>query len=127
MKLSPYIYPGIDPNLRIRSRMSKKLPISPLDILRIVCEESDVTINEITSKQRFSRIVDSRQIFSYIMRYKFGYTYSQTGSILDRDHATIIHSCKVHQDKFKFDRGYEELTLRIYDEINRVINKNHSS
>lgn len=95
-----------------------------MDILKIVADETpNVTVDNILSRRRFTNYVDSRQIFCYVMRNTFGYSFADTGRFISRDHATAIHSCKVHKDKFMFDRNYEDLTLRIMRKVNEAIEK----
>jgi len=122
MKTSPYIYPGLDP--KVRPLIKKKTILTPMDILKIVADESpNVTVNDILSRRRFTNFVDSRQLFCYIMRYRFGYSYKATGRVIERDHATAIHSCRTHENKFRFDKGYKDLSLRVFKNLSEFMEK----
>ena len=122
MKTSPYVYPGLDPKLR--PLIKKKTILTPTDILKIVADGStNVTVNDLISRRRFTNFVDSRQLFCYIMRYRFGYSYAATGRFIERDHATAIHSCKVHENKFRFDKEYKELSLRVFKNLSEFLEK----
>jgi len=123
MKTSPYVYPGLDP--KVRPLIKKKNILTPMDILKIVADASpNVTVSDILSKKRFTNFVDSRQLFCHIMRYRFGYTYKETGRFIGRDHATAIHSCKVHENKYRFDKEHKELSLRVFKSLSEFLEKN---
>lgn len=121
--MSPYSFPGIDPKIRSKFKTKQKFTITPWDILKIIADETGSTISELVSRKRYRHLVDSRQLFCYIMRKRFGLTYSTIGSFLDRDHATAIHGFKSHSDKFKFDRKYYEISERVFEKVDQEIIK----
>jgi chromosomal replication initiation ATPase DnaA len=123
MKMSPYSYPGIDPKVRSKFKTKQRFSITPWDILKIIADESDATVSELISRKRHRHLVDSRQLFCFIMRDRFGMTYSTIGGFLDRDHATAIHGVNAHMDKFQFDRTYFEIAERVFDRVDSEIKR----
>ena len=127
--VNPYIYAGIK---HIPSKKAKKTrvryyntissystdvkPISNIDklesLLTTVCNKLGITIEEAKGTIRDAEIVRARQIYCYFAR-EMGYTYKKVASIINRDHATVIHGCKVVSNR-QFD-------FKMLDDFNKVI------
>lgn len=69
------------------------------DLLRIVQEVLDLNI---MLKNRKRRRVEGRIIYSKILREE-GYTFPEIGSLLSKDHSTIIHYCNVFDDIIEYN------------------------
>ena len=125
--VNPYIYAGINYNpVKNRAKtyrhtvatdyVSQAKNISNTDrlesLLKVICEKLDVTVNEAKGTIRDAEIVRARQIYCYMAK-EMGYTYKKIGSIINRDHATVIYGCKVVSNR-KFD-------FKILNDYNRVI------
>lgn len=127
--VNPYIYAGIK---HIPSKKAKKTrvryyntissystdvkPFSNTDkldsLLTIVCNKLGVTIEDTKGTVRDAEIVRARQIYCYLAK-EMGYTFKKIGSIINRDHATVIYACKVVSNK-QFD-------FKILADYNKVI------
>lgn len=125
--VNPYIYVGINYNpIKNRAKTyrntvasdyaSQVKSISNTDrlesLLTVICETLDVTVNEAKGTIRDAEIVRARQIYCYMAK-EMGYTFKKIGSIINRDHATVIYACKVVSNR-KFD-------FKILNDYNRVI------
>ena len=125
--VSPYIYVGINYNpVKNRAKTYRNTvasdyaaqvkSISNTDrlesLLKVICEKLDVTVQEAKGTIRDAEIVRARQIYCYMAK-EIGYTYKKIGSIINRDHATVIYACKVVSNR-KFD-------FKILNDYNRVI------
>lgn len=125
--VNPYIYAGINYNpVKNRAKtyrntvasdyVSQVKNISNTDrlesLLSVICKKLDVTVNEAKGTIRDAEIVRARQIYCYMAK-EMGYTYKKIGSIINRDHATVIYGCKVVSNR-KFD-------FKILNDYNRVI------
>lgn len=121
-RINPYIYVGIKyvPSKKIAKAKTPCVnTISLYDInvkleslLTLVCSKLGVTMEDAKGSIRDAEIVRARQIYCYLAK-EMGYTYKKIGAIINRDHATVIHGCKVVSNR-QFD-------FRILADYNRVI------
>jgi chromosomal replication initiator protein len=56
-------------------------------------------------RTRLRRVVAARQMVMYILRERTTLSLDQIGKIFNRDHTTVIHACKMIEDR---TRLYEE-------------------
>lgn len=125
--VNPYIYVGINYNpVKNRAKtyrntvatdyVAQVKSISKTDklesLLSVICDKLGVTVAEAKGTIRDAEIVRARQIYCYMAK-EMGYTYKKIGSIINRDHATVIYACKVVSNR-KFD-------FKILNDYNRVI------
>lgn len=68
-----------------------------------------VATNEILSKSRREDVVLTRALVCYVLREK-GYSFGRIGGILNKDHATIIHTL----GGYPFSRGAQKLGFKKY-------------
>jgi len=60
-------------------------------IMRVVCDEFDVTEEQIKGNNRINKFIIPRFAF-YYLSYKYGHSYKRIGMWLnDRDHTTVLH------------------------------------
>ncbi len=90
------------------------------NILSVVADFYNVTVDDIISNQRNSIYVLPRQICMYILKTKYDLPYKKIGSILGgRDHSTIIFGVNKMIEDIKNDN---ELKLAIESLIKKVDN-----
>ena len=61
-------------------------------ILNMVCTYYGIDSDKVKSKCRYRSLVDARQLYSRLARLYTHSTWKTIGSIINRDHSTIIHS-----------------------------------
>jgi len=98
--INPYAVPGV---------VSCK---EPSDVVKIVEEAFDVSIDQIKSKARYAHIRIPRQVLAFLL-IKYGLTTSKAGFIINRDHATVIHSVKVVEDTIDTDKDFKKLIEKL--------------
>ena len=82
-------------------------------ILRFICDEYNVTKEDLIKKDKKTPLPDARHLFFYeAHRQKLG-TCENIGKFLDRDHTTVLHGVKKI-------RGYYEYDLRIKEKVDRM-------
>lgn len=123
--ISPYSFPGIKSNLiqdfMVNKNKNNKHRLSAEDVMKIVSEESGVTIPEILSKCRKTEKVTARHIFCYMMVRKFKYTLTSVGEMLQgRDHTTIRAAVIVCEDRTKNEEFYKELVDKVNFKISLI-------
>ncbi|MDA8940916.1 hypothetical protein N9H34_02140 [bacterium] len=120
MKVHPYIFVGLETNIKRKLRTSKRLYVNTDEILNIISEEQSISVDSIISRVRHREVVGGRQLFCYIMREKFGFSYTKIGRLIERNHATIMHSNKSHKDNYQFDREYRNMCDRVLNRVYEV-------
>lgn len=73
------------------------------------CKIMDTSWNAIISKDRSRNIADKRMILGYIINNIFELTLSDTGRLLCRNHATIMHYNKILPDIVQQDKLFASL------------------
>ncbi|MFN5170010.1 MAG: helix-turn-helix domain-containing protein [Cyclobacteriaceae bacterium] len=60
-------------------------------VMEAVCEEMNVTAEELRGSQRKRAMVDARSVYSYLLRKYLNDTYHHIGMELNRDYTTVIN------------------------------------
>jgi len=79
------------------------------NILRACYIVTGITIKEMRSKSRQRHIVDARRIISHLIRRITKYPYEYIGSLLTRDHSTIIWHIKSCEALLNTDKQFANL------------------
>ena len=66
-------------------------------VLYMVCSYHGVEPDDVKGKSRVQHLVTARQTYCHLARRYTRSTLKQIGSIINRDHATVIHSDKLTQ------------------------------
>lgn len=84
--------------------------VSVTDIIKKVSVKFDVSVEDIKSKSRHSRIIQPRFIGMYLARELAGMTTTDIGKEFgDRDHSTVINACNKIFEDMKNDPEFKEL------------------
>jgi hypothetical protein len=73
-----------------------------------------VSKGQISSKIRKREIVDSRRLYMYILREKFGMTFIDIGQKTNNHHSTVIANYRMFED---FSKIYPKITVLPYKDI----------
>jgi len=77
-----------------------------LKLTLLICEIHNVTYDQLFSANRTGEVVDARrQLTSFFYTY-LAYTYTHVATIFGKDHSTIIHNVRTHQDLLETDPAY---------------------
>ena len=86
-----------------------------------ICRRYNLAWSVVEGKSRVRNVVDARRLYCGVLRNLFRLTFQEIGNILNKNHATILHSITQH-DTFvrilkSYKRNYEEIesTLMIDD------------
>jgi chromosomal replication initiator protein len=74
-------------------------------IQRVVAEYYDIRMGDMTSKRRPHSIAYPRQIAMYLSRTITPHSFPEIGSAFARNHATVLHACRLIGGKLKEDAG----------------------
>jgi chromosomal replication initiator protein len=84
----------------------------------IVCEHFGLKIEEMLSKRRNRELAQARQIAMYLAKCYTKHSLSAIGDMIgDRDHATVLHACKVVNDLMEIDKQYRACVQEIQNKI----------
>lgn len=76
--------------------------------------------NNVTDSRERLNVVH-RHAFSVIARENVRLSLNKIGSIIGRDHATVIHACKNHETNYRFDADYRSIYNTIALELQDML------
>ena len=79
-----------------------------------VCSAFGVSYEQMKSLNRKKERVMARQALCYILKYNTTLTLERIGQLINKDHATVLYSCKAVQDYIdmndkRFKVGWEKI------------------
>lgn len=78
-------------------------------IISKVCDYYDVSVEAIQAKSRKHEVVQVRQISMYLAKKHLDYSSSKIGMYIGkRDHATVLHACKIVKDQLEVDKNFKK-------------------
>lgn len=91
-------------------------------ILRIAAKCTGIPCEIILSKTRKREIAEARQIVMFCIKLRYpeksGVSLKFIGDYMGRDHATVIHACRVVNDLYETDQSKRKLVNRIIAIVN---------
>jgi chromosomal replication initiation ATPase DnaA len=116
--ISPYVYVGIrgaDIPIKFRKSLKEQKPLYTQQmVVEAVEDVMGIAFVEMQSKYRFRQITQARNMYCYYMYKHLGWTLLEIGkSIGGRDHTTVMHNIKVHDDMCYSDTEFEKKSLAI--------------
>ena len=97
-KLNYYIMPGI----------IQKHKLDQEDIIQFVCKEMNVKYKDVLSADRSRILVLTRNMCYAILKNYLGTTVTSIGRLFFRDHTTVLHGLRMHQQDYKTNDIYAE-------------------
>ncbi len=77
-------------------------------VQRGVAEYYDIRLGDMTSKQRPQSIAFPRQVAMYLCRTMTNQSLPAIGNAFGRNHATVLHACKLVSEKMKTDPSFRQ-------------------
>jgi chromosomal replication initiator protein len=108
-----------------QSVVSKIVNITPKtttidSIKKLVCEHLGLSVESVMSKQRKHELVLARQIAMYLSKQYTKQSLSNIGlNIGNRDHATVLHACKVVADQMEIDKSFRLTVNEIENKLKK--------
>ncbi|MFW9598295.1 MAG: chromosomal replication initiator protein DnaA [Paludibacter sp.] len=85
-----------------------------------VCEYFSLSVDEISTKSRKREVVQARQIAMYLSKQHTKNSLSSIGfTIGQRDHATVLHACKIVTDLMEIDKSFRSSVREIEDKLKK--------
>ncbi len=106
---------------RVVSNLVKTSEIRELNIdtiIKVVCENYKIDESEIQKNTRKHEIVMARQVAMYLCKELTQTSLSTIGTRLgNRNHSTVLYSCKAVKDMIDTDKEFEKLVKRIEAQV----------
>jgi chromosomal replication initiation ATPase DnaA len=124
-KIHPYVFIGIHYNDIIKNhntskklKPSQSIKVTQVQILEIVAEECEVSVDDILSKSRRQPIVDARYLCFAALKLRYRLGLKDIGHIVDkRDHTTVIHGLRNFYNRFMYESIFRDKALRIFQKL----------
>lgn len=73
----------------------------------VVCDHFSLSVDAISTKSRKREVVQARQIAMYLSKQMTKNSLASIGDLIgQRDHATVLHACKIVGDLIEIDKGF---------------------
>ena len=93
--------------IRKAVRIMENKPITIESIIQKVCEHYKMDESVIHTKSRRREVVQVRQIAMYLAKKHTDVSASKIGHLIgNRDHATVLHDCKIVKDQVTVDKEF---------------------
>ncbi len=93
-------------------------PVKIADVMKVVAEATDMTVDQLKSKRRTQDLARARQIAMYLSREMTGASLNQIGRAYGgRDHSTVAHACQKIGKDMRDDPRFRGFVLDLQDKI----------
>ncbi|MDR1584577.1 MAG: chromosomal replication initiator protein DnaA [Prevotellaceae bacterium] len=80
----------------------------------VVCDYFSLSVEAISTRSRKREVVQARQIAMYLSKQMTKNSLSSIGSVIgQRDHATVLHACKIVSDLMEIDKKFRSSVQEI--------------
>ena len=86
-------------------------------IVETVCSQFSIDTNALFSKSRKREIADSRQLIMSLAKKYTKLSYTIIGAKLNRNHATVLHACKMVEERLSVDKDFRQAVAKVEDAI----------
>ncbi|MDD3195407.1 MAG: chromosomal replication initiator protein DnaA [Paludibacter sp.] len=84
----------------------------------LVCEHFSLSVDAISTRSRKREVVQARQIAMYLSKQHTKNSLSSIGTLIgQRDHATVLHACKIVTDLMEIDKSFRMSVKEIEDKL----------
>lgn len=98
------------------------------NVMKVICNITQVEWDQMKSKCRKREINDVRQIAMWIIRKGTSMSFYDVGKIFNRHHATVLYACKHVEGLIEIDNKYRSNVEQIlnhldYENLNKAFNR----
>ena len=94
-------------------------PLTMERIQRTVAEHYDIRFSDILSRKRPANIALPRQVAMYLCRDLTSHSLPTIGDAFGKNHATVLHACRLISEKEKNDDGIRQALVTIRETLSR--------
>ena len=93
-------------------------PVKIADVMKVVSDATDVTVDQLKSKRRTQDLARARQLAMYLARELTGASLNQIGRAFGgRDHSTVAHACQKIGKDMSDDPRFRGFVLDLQDKV----------
>ncbi len=115
----PMNQPTLEYLLRDTLDQEKQDELTIEEIQKLVADYYDIRMGDMTSNRRPQAIAFPRQVAMYLCRDLTKHSLPSIGSAFNRNHATVIHACRLVEDRLKADPQLRQSMLVIQQRLNK--------
>ena len=78
-----------------------------------VCIANRIVLADLLGSNREQKCVDARKMFCHMAHKMYNYTSLDVARYLNKDHSTVLYSCKQHSNLVDTDRNYLNKFLKV--------------
>jgi chromosomal replication initiator protein len=88
-------------------------------IQQITAEHYRISVEELLSSKRTSKLAEARQVAMYLSRETLNSTYQSIGQAFDKDHTTVIYACEKIEKMLKDNFGVKTIVDNILNKLGK--------
>ena len=92
------------------------------EIRQVISEITGISPDDFGNRCKRDEYVLSRQLYTSVLKELTGWSVTQIGKDLKRNHATILHTLKEVDNRCISDRHYSSMHSQVLDKSNRILN-----
>ena len=105
-------------NFALADLMPETREVEPDQIIKIVAEAFDISLDDIFSRSRSQRIALPRQVAMYLLREESDLSLPKIGEMLgNRDHTTVMYGHEKISDLLETDKGLRRKVINIQEDL----------
>lgn len=89
------------------------------EIQKVVSEFYDIRMGDMSSNRRPQAIAFPRQVAMYLSREMTAHSLPTIGQSFNKNHATVMHSCKIVAEKLKTDATFRQSMMLLQQRLTR--------
>jgi len=84
-------------------------------LFEIIESTTGISKAQVSGKERLYKIAMARNTMGVMLHSELGMTIMNAGSVINKDHSTIHHYIRKHEDKMKYDSFYRKMYTKVTD------------
>ena len=115
----PITIPSIEYLLRDTLDQEQQHVLTVEEIQKVVSEFYDIRMGDMSSNRRPQAIAFPRQVAMYLSREMTAQSLPTIGQSFNKNHATVMHSCKIVAEKLKTDATFRQSMMLLQQRLTR--------
>lgn len=100
-----------------------RIPVTVQQVILLACRKNEVTLEDFCSNRRLGDIVETQRAVIYFLHREVRYTSTKVASWFMKDHSTMIHACKTHEDYYDTNKLYAKVYDSFKEEALKIISE----
>lgn len=110
----------IGTNVLLSFEVETPYTLNATNVIAIVSQVANISVEQLTSKARFSEATYSRFVCYWLLRKYLGLTLKAIGDLFNRDHSTVIYGLDVI-DNEPNNKDLQEILVQSEQQLIKII------